>query len=77
MHQERQWRKLPEGEANPSSRGPAGVGVGPTGPTWQGLRPRLLLVSSGSFPRPVCDISVADKFCVYFALESLFLAFLK
>jgi len=72
IHQERRWRKLPEGKANPSSRGPAGAGVGPTGPTWQGLGPWLLPVSFGSFPRPVCDISVADKFCGKYALESLF-----
>ena len=56
---------------------PAGARVGPVGPTWRPLAPWLLPVSSGSFPRPDCDVAVADKFCVYFALESLFSSFLK
>ena len=51
--------------------------VGPAGPTWRPLAPdffRCLLESS--LVRFVIFF-MADKFHVYFALESLFLAFLK
>ena len=70
MHQERRWRKLPE-EGAETLKGGAG-------------RPHLaasghpaLQVSSKVFPRPVRDLFVADKFHVYFTLESLFSSFSK
>jgi len=34
-------------------------------------------MSSRSFPHPVCVIAIADMFHDYFALESLFSAFLE
>ena len=39
--------------------------------------PPALRVSSRVFPHPDRNLSMADKFCVYFALESLFSAFLE
>jgi hypothetical protein len=50
--------------------------VGLADPTWQPSGPALLRESSSFLSLPVM-FPVADKFCVYFALESLFLAFLK
>jgi len=77
IHQERQWRKLPEAEGQNPKGEPFGAMVGPTGPTQQPPGPLLLQVSSRSFLSLPATFPMADKFRLYFALESLFLAFLK
>jgi len=77
MHQERQWRKLPEEEGQNPKGSSAGARVGPTDPTWQPPSPPLLRVPSQFFLILLATFPVADKFHVYFALESLFSAFLE
>jgi hypothetical protein len=51
--------------------------VGLADPTWQPLAPRLFGCLSKSSHVPFAMCFVADKFRVYFALESLFSAFLE
>jgi len=55
----------------------AGARVGPASPTWKPPGPPLRRVPSRSFLSLPATFPVADKFRVYFAFESLFLAFLK
>jgi hypothetical protein len=68
-----------KGGCNPNPRAPPGpmVGPGPASPTWRRPSPPLLQVSSRWFLNLPVIFPVADKFHVYFALESLFSAFLK
>jgi len=47
------------------------------GPTWRRPGPPLLRLSSRWFLSLPVMFPVADKFCIYFTLESLFSAFLK
>ena len=77
MHQERRWRKLSEEEGQNPKGAPTGAMVGLAGPIWLSLGPPLLRVPSRSFLSLPATFPVVDKFCVYFALESLFSAFLK
>jgi len=77
MHQEWQWRKLSE-EGAETVEGGVGRCYGGAGrPHLAAFGPLALQVSSKVFPCPNRDLFVADKFCVYFALESLFSAFLE
>jgi len=77
MHQERQWRKLQKRGAKTLRGALAGGMVGPAGATWQPPSPLLLRVSSPSLLNLPATFLVADKFHVYFALDSLFSSFLK
>jgi len=51
--------------------------VGLAGPTWRPLGPSFFRCLPKSSHVPFMIFFVADKFCVYFALESLFSAFLE
>jgi len=77
MTPRRRWRKLLEEEAE-TLEGGAGRRYGGAGwPHLAASGPPALRVPSRVFPCPNHDLFVVDKFHVYFAFESLFLAFLE
>jgi len=76
MQQERRWRKLLE-EGPRTLEGGTDRRYGGAGRLHLvASAPPALRVSSRVFSRPNRELFVADKFRVYFALESLFSAFL-
>jgi len=77
MHQERRWRKLLEEGAKTLKGGTSWRSGGAGRPHLAASGPLALRLSSKVFPCPDRDLSMADKFCVYFALEFLFSAFLE
>jgi len=77
MCQESWWKKLPEKGAKTLKRGADQRYGGARQPHLAASGPLALWVSSRVFPRPIHYLFTADKFRVYFALESLFSAFLE